>query len=345
MYAEIHYGVTVPVADVMSDIVAILTGETTVGNLSASAITGDSSINVSENVAGWTLFDDVDANNKVLRAPISDDGSKYKYIKLVVDGDDIYWDNYVTWNDGNSTGDIGHRENTAGVVLTSNSTYANYVFYQVTGTESMVMMSASANHFASHCMSDDMTKNTGIAFVSEHTRSSPWDTIANAYSPIAYTVSPIQDLNFEGSNDENRAWFVKPLFPESDVSDYDISVAGDHDECGMAVTSPIGGTFQGVITSGGSSFNDGISIPTTVLDENKLPDRVLIPIGCVNPQYGNLGGDISVKSGIYLTGPVGSSNDTIVAGGTTYRLWVAPISLPTGTPGLTGVKRFAVVDG
>lgn len=83
MLAKLVWTGSPTIADVESDVIAVLTGETDKSNLSASINQGASSI-VSTIAAGWTVWDSStgQANEQILRAPTVDDASQYKYAIL-----------------------------------------------------------------------------------------------------------------------------------------------------------------------------------------------------------------------------------------------------------------------
>lgn len=345
MYAYIHYNPSVAATDVLADIVAIATGETVLANLSAGVQTGDSAINTSISVAGWTLWDDVSSTIKVIRAPMSDDGTKYKYLKLEVTNISVKFEYYSTWNEVAHTGTLISRKNVNNVDWTNLTTNLNYAFYQTTG-DSVMMLSINGSHFAAHSLVNGLTANSTIAIMSEHTRSSPWDTVPNGYAPVAITVSGLMSQFFDTTNPSAyKSWFVKPAFPNTDVLDYQTSDGSGYIFNSMAVSTPIGSSWYTSYSSTVGGMGDMIEIPATVRSSTKTLSPVIVPFGCHHANLGNFGGDISAKSGIYLAGPAtGSSNDILVIGGQNYRIWVVPANSNGSAPSSTAY-RFAVIEG
>jgi hypothetical protein len=82
MYAKYVYNSGATQANILADLTAILTGETTVANLSAGCNKTDTTI-TSTVEAGWTLHDGASGTNKkVLKAAYSGNASVFKYLEL-----------------------------------------------------------------------------------------------------------------------------------------------------------------------------------------------------------------------------------------------------------------------
>ena len=85
MYARYQYnsGVQATVqANILADLLAILTGEVNVSNLSASCDKVNTTITV-DNPAGWVLHDAAAGTNaKAIKAPLADDQATFKHLVL-----------------------------------------------------------------------------------------------------------------------------------------------------------------------------------------------------------------------------------------------------------------------
>jgi len=79
MYATYRYAAGSTAANFLSDVVAILTGETDVNNLSANCIKADSSILTTYDSAGWEMHDNASHTNGVMLRAINIDDQSYKY--------------------------------------------------------------------------------------------------------------------------------------------------------------------------------------------------------------------------------------------------------------------------
>lgn len=82
MFASYKYNAGATPANILSDLVALLTGETNTANLSASCDKANSSIFAAYDAAGWTLHDSAAATNRVVLSAPCVDGSTTKYVGL-----------------------------------------------------------------------------------------------------------------------------------------------------------------------------------------------------------------------------------------------------------------------
>jgi len=81
MFARIEFIQNASLNNVLSDIVAVLTGETDVNNLSAHSTPGSSEIITERTTSPWELWDDVSGSHKVIRCQQSDSG-EWKYVGI-----------------------------------------------------------------------------------------------------------------------------------------------------------------------------------------------------------------------------------------------------------------------
>lgn len=82
MFAAYSYNSGISQANFLSDVVAIITGETNVNNLSSGCNKAASSILTTYNTSGWAVHDSAAATNRVVvKAPCAD-GVKTKYVIL-----------------------------------------------------------------------------------------------------------------------------------------------------------------------------------------------------------------------------------------------------------------------
>jgi hypothetical protein len=103
MFARLDYQAGTPVANLLADIVAVLTGTTDKATLSASIIQNTSYIVASE-AAGWSVHDaSAGTNKKVFSAPNADGSTKYVLVDLSVAGF-VGLTAYESWNASTHTG-------------------------------------------------------------------------------------------------------------------------------------------------------------------------------------------------------------------------------------------------
>lgn len=104
MFAKYEYQVGATLANVMSDIVALLTGETNKANLSADCVQANTYI-ISTVAAGWTVYDAIAGTNAQCLRALDVGSSTYKY--LVVDLNStgrLLSKTYESWDSGAYTG-------------------------------------------------------------------------------------------------------------------------------------------------------------------------------------------------------------------------------------------------
>lgn len=175
MFARYEYKAGSLVADVVNDIVALLTGTTDVALLSASCIKENSSI-ISDvtRPAGWELWDAAAvANGKCIRA-LNEDGSSYKYVV-------VYHNNvsglqlrlYESWNASTHVGtNLAYASDNWSSSVALNNGGALFISASVRG---IIMQGYTVGAW-----------DSGPIAVMEHTRDEPWDTPAFGLPPVVH---------------------------------------------------------------------------------------------------------------------------------------------------------------
>lgn len=182
MFAKYEYQAGSTLSNIMADIVALLTGETVVANLSADCVDANSYI-FSTVAAGWTVYDaSAGTNAQCLRA-LNLDGSTYKY--LVVDlntANKMYGKVYQSWDSGAHTG----------TNLSYNSDNTTQGCQKIDTTNGGVLyIGASAryavfNSFAGGIWGVNTAGVYSPIGIFERTRAAAWDTVAAGYPPYVY---------------------------------------------------------------------------------------------------------------------------------------------------------------
>ena len=104
MYAVYNYAAGATQANVLSDIVKLLTGETNKANLSAACVQANTSI-ISTVSAGWSVWDAAAGTNIQCLRALNQDGSTYKYYLLQFGSTTAFSAATAeTWNAGTHTG-------------------------------------------------------------------------------------------------------------------------------------------------------------------------------------------------------------------------------------------------
>lgn len=279
------YNTSQTAANLLSDIVAILTGETNVANLSAGCDKANTELLSTYSAAGWTLHDNAAGTNaKCLKAVIADDATKFKY--MVIDTNTagtILQKTYETWNE---TTHVGTNLCYASDIAISNQRYN-------LATGGRLDITASIRHCAMFAYVSAIygsSQYVSASGVFERTRKSGWDTVANAYPPFLW-------LHFSGATGG-----YSPRVVGGTGSDVTSSSAS------YSIITP-----YGAITSGPS-----LMVPKA----DKTLGHQLLPFGVHGGAYGNLGGDISSYCNMYFTTMnYGAAYDELVVNGENYIIW------------------------
>lgn len=347
MYAEISYDGTVAVNDVLTTIVNVLTGTTDVTTFSVGLVSGSTVTDVYR-PAGWELWDDISASEKVIRAPYTDVAGEYKYIKFTaVDAasDYIYWEMYRDWDNGSHTGTLNRRIANTSVV--SASSYAR-VFYRQSNTTGTIYLSSSSKHFACVCSTDSNTRYTNMGLLSERSRINDWDLNSSPYKPVVQTNYGFSGDYMLGSNSvQGRYPFSIETVPvPNNGGVYDVNTStGDNVSWQFNTSIGMSASYN---SSGYYGFCDGIAIPTHVLDSSYQQRRPVVGFGtCSNPSSGFYGGDISNEAGMYLTNDAGTIGETFTSNGFDYKVWQFSSSNTNtaSSPIGTGEYRILVLKG
>ena len=113
MYAKYVYNTSATLDNILDDLVALLTGETTPGNLSAGCDTGNTVIRTAISTSPWTAFDDVSGAEQIIRVQMDDDTGVFKYVG-------------ITHNATNAIGISTMEDWNAGTDTPTNEVAANY---------------------------------------------------------------------------------------------------------------------------------------------------------------------------------------------------------------------------
>lgn len=283
MYSSYFYGAGATPANILADAVAILTGETTVANLSASCDKVNTTIDASIAVAGWTLFDAAAGTNAVcLRAPVADSASQYKYLLLSTNTSGyIIATPYETWNPDTHTG-------TGMAYYGATVSYAQRI--NTTSGGRLDVYSKGGIYWAFSLQGGVFGSSTGSgpSGLLERSRKSPWDTVENGYPPFMFF--------------SNYSFAYEPR--SLNASGTDIT--------GSA-------TSLEIINAFGAGNLATSSVPGNA---SKTLKHQLVAFGVCKAANGHQGGDISSICDIWLTTHGnGSSFDTLTVDGKTYVIW------------------------
>ena len=180
MFSQYTYKAGSTLANVLSDIIAILTGETDKNNLSSDCELTSTSI-WSTVAAGWTLHDAAAGADAQCIKALCEDGVTYKYVVIDMSATNtLVTKVYESWDA------VGHSG--TNLCYGSESTYKSQrVGLSLLGK---VFIGASSRYcvFWSWLTTSSYygNGNNGPTGCFERTRGSPWDTTANGYPPYIW---------------------------------------------------------------------------------------------------------------------------------------------------------------
>lgn len=177
MFGHYYYNATATQANMVADLVAILTGETNPANLSSDCDTVNTTITATV-AAGWTLHDSAaGSNGQVVKAAHTDSGTQFKYLLLApYSSTGIALTGYETWNATSHTG------------TNANPTSASSVYIYISTSVAGFITIASSARFAAFQGNYDTTQGDGnykgISMIAEYSRECPWN-VADTYPSFA----------------------------------------------------------------------------------------------------------------------------------------------------------------
>lgn len=180
MYAKYSYAAGASPSNLLADVVAILTGETNKANLSADCVQANTAI-TSTVASGWTVHDAAAGTNaQVLKAPLADDGTTFKYIKIDCNtAGYLKIGVYETWD---ATGHTGTN-------MAYNSENTTSHAQRVDLTSGGIMHIFASARFAVMCAQYGAAwgnSASGPSGCVERTRLLTYDTVANGWPPFMY---------------------------------------------------------------------------------------------------------------------------------------------------------------
>ena len=293
MYSKYAYSAGATTANILADVVAIVTGETNVNNLSSSCDKANSSI-VADVAAGWTLHDAAAGTNaKTVKAALADDAATFKYLILDTNtASSILTKVYETWDAGAHTG----------TNKCTNSDNASYN-QQINTTSGGIIHIFATARFMLLCSQLGSTwgspSYSGGSGCFERTRVCPWDTVAAGYPPYLFA-----NLGYWAYNDTGACMPRKLLrtgvVNTGSTANLNANVVPWGSLSGAEAL--INGADQKVQNTSGTGLIP--LLPIMLVDSTAMP-----------MQYG----EISSLCDVWMVPQGVSANlDTITIGGTTY---------------------------
>jgi hypothetical protein len=181
MYAKLVYKADAAntTTKIMDDVIAVLTGETVIGNLGGVLDTGASSIDTSWEAVAYTLYDTVSSTNKVLQIPMYDNALEYFYWELTVSGSELDSQLWKSWNAATNVGTDGsyYTSSSLEVFSTSNGS---------TSYQTVIEITASSRHCLFKCNYNASSEMDLRGWMMPD-RLEPWDTVANDQKTVIHS--------------------------------------------------------------------------------------------------------------------------------------------------------------
>lgn len=320
MYAKLQISSTATAAQVVTDIVAVLTGTTDVNELSAQIVKANSQI-ISTDPAGWTLVGDYLTTGKVLSAPVADNASQYKYVAIFTSGTSVAYQLGEGYNAGGktlttATASHGQISNYANNAVAFPHGYMTFDLY----------ITASARHIGFHTLinSGGNYYAGDLGGVFECTRKDIWNTSSSGFLPAVQTNATYGLIQHGSSHASNQ--FASGMGLNTTRYIADSGAAPTVISAGKsAMTLPWysgipSDTDTTIITLGACGMNAMGSSMVTNSTGSKV--HGLIPFGHGRCSHRFIGGEISPVCNIFITTTsFGAAYDTITVSGTTYEIW------------------------
>lgn len=311
MYARYAYKATATQAQVLRDLVKILTGTTDLAQLSASCDTANTSIDTAFCGTGNNF--DVDpaaatATTQAFRMSVHDDPSTYIYATLALTTvTKLYLRLGITagWNSSTHAAIAPSHMGTNLVDVTGLGTTAGAIFLWSDGKAVVVGASAVASTGLA----------AGVAAIFQFTREDAWRTTANGCHPVCALGGGAWAVSGNGAYASSAPACLKQA-----VSGAFTSVGSNNSNCCVLPDVP-----NGTDTSFGSGMSTTYSPAYTYsADLTAIPTLWGIRAGGL-PMYqggGPLGGSVSEISPIYFLGHPTSPNpdDLVQYQGESYRV-------------------------
>ena len=329
---------TISLANFQADIIGLLTGTiTSPSQLSSNFLPGAVFNNTV--AAGWELHDNAAgaaANGvtpKVIRAPYSDDPTKFKnvFINSSAAGK-LGFNGYETWD---SATHIGTNPMQAVLAAVSFQSLFSGIASAPATTPSMFTISSSINHIYISLSSALISSATACVYFSEYTRDDPWNTVANGYpSWLQSGFYPnLEYVNYAWNTVFNGFTAIPRVFdPSINTDKTSVLISGVTTP--SIILCPNGQLTQATafISNGGGSFGSSISCP--ILGANYLggdPIKastkylfdIALRMSSPSPTIGGafLGGNCSaIAPHVFYTANNAVLGDTIVMNNKKYQI-------------------------
>ncbi len=290
MYCKYTYNDASATA-ILANLVNLLTDQVTSMSTITDCIVANSSITNTWSPSGWVVHDQVSASVVVLKAPIYDIPTKFKYLYLdVLTAGFINTKVYETWDA------VAHT----GTYPTNSAVIVFYVIPIVLNAQGTIYFSSSPRHAVFYTLLG--TTINGPYGVTERTRVGAWDTTANAFC----NTFQLNSTSFAGSTTSGYAPYI-----------VNVAAAGAAKISAAAATCFLATQYNTCLVNGIYVGTAGLY---TSLDANLNQVYGLRDLGVVYPvAYNNEGGDITSLTNIYVAPyNLGNHEDTYTVGANSF---------------------------
>ncbi len=301
MYAVYQYKAGSTAANILADVIKILTGTTLVSSLSTNCVVSGSSITTTASAAGWGLYSSTgtsgsSSTSAVLSAACLDNPTQSVYMDLnVATAGYLIVNGFETWS---IVGVSGTNE-------TFTSSTVGNCQRTLIASGGYLYIHANQGHAFFHSLQGGVygsSNGTAPCGIFQRTRRSAWDTTAAGYPPFFW-------VNFD-SLEGSTVYAYAPRYVNNLAAD----VTG--------VNAPL----YGFTHLGYSAIGQLLTTQTTTLPLDSSKDLLhpFWPLAWANYVLGMMGGDITGYSDVWLTTyAYGSFGDTTTYNSNTYVIWTS----------------------
>jgi hypothetical protein len=175
MYAVYTHDASTTQANLVNDIVLILTGTTNTASLSADCVTASSSITTTYDSAGWTLHDgSTGATSLQIIKALQQDGVTYKYVGINATSTTSF--KLTVYEDWNATTHVGTNGVDSNSITWSSSTQQPFYIYASIFTIAIALQTTpSSNSFSAACCALEVDNTLGT-FIAGYPTTFTWNT-------------------------------------------------------------------------------------------------------------------------------------------------------------------------
>jgi hypothetical protein len=309
MFARYHYAAGCTQAQLLADIVALLTGTTDKSLLSAGCDKNSTEIHSGYRAAGWTVHDAAAGTNRqVLKAPCEGEPGLFKFIGI--DTNTAGYLQLLQWESWNATTHVGTNQSndTMGTAQTQQKVALSQ------GGTLVVAANAQLAFLLGSSVSGVGNTNSGApTMVAEFSRIG-WNDVGSGFTPAGWIYSP-------------SAGLAMPRLKSRTNS---------------IITTQGSGAINAVLVGFGINYANGAGYSTCVIDQSTNPIQTLTgnyhPVTSIgfstvsssNASNGNYIGTLDPTGLLALANPAGALFDEIEHNGKTYVL--VPVCVNTSNP-------------